>query len=50
VTTHFAKASVVMNRVDERRFMLVVRRSFSDYVWRWIEDATDEFGLVIKLS
>lgn len=49
VTTHFAKASVVMNRVDERRFMMVVRRSFSDYVWRWIEDATQEFGLVIKL-
>ena len=49
VTTHFAKASVVMSRLDDRRFMLVVRRSFSDYVWRWIEDATQEFGLVIKL-
>lgn len=49
VTTHFAKASVVMNRLDEKCFMLVVRRSFSDYVWRWIEDSSQEFGLVIKL-
>jgi len=49
VTTHFAKASVVMNRLDDKCFMLVVRRSFSDYVWRWIEDSSQEFGLVIKL-
>jgi sarcosine oxidase subunit gamma len=49
VTTHFAKASVVMSRVDEHCFRMVVRRSFADYVWRWIEDATQEFGLVIKL-
>jgi sarcosine oxidase subunit gamma len=25
-----------------------VRRSFSDYIWLWLQDACAEFGLAIK--
>jgi len=46
VTTHFAKASVVLHKPSEDTFILVVRRSFADYVWRWIEDASQEYGLI----
>jgi sarcosine oxidase subunit gamma len=26
----------------------VVRRSFADYVWRWLQDAGAEFGLSVQ--
>ncbi|MCP3675778.1 MAG: sarcosine oxidase subunit gamma, partial [Gammaproteobacteria bacterium] len=39
VSTVFAKSQVVLWRRDVNQFSLVVRRSFSDYIWRWIVDA-----------
>ena len=36
VGTHFAKSQ------------LVIRRSFSDYFWLWLQDASAEYGLAIK--
>ncbi len=39
VTTVFAKSQVVLRRTAEDSFQLVVRRSFSDYIWQWIVDA-----------
>ena len=39
VTTVFAKSQVVLKRTGEDSFQLIVRRSFSDYIWQWIVDA-----------
>ncbi len=47
VSTLFAKSSAIIRRLDEQRFELVVRRSFSDYIWLWIQDASKEYGLVV---
>lgn len=47
VATHFAKAQLVIRRTGEETWELVVRRSFSDYFWLWLQDASAEFGLNI---
>ena len=47
VTTVFAKSQTTLRRLDENDWELVVRRSFADYVWRWLLDASHEFGLRI---
>ncbi|MGS0467060.1 sarcosine oxidase subunit gamma [Cobetia marina] len=44
----FAKATLVLRRVSESEFELVVRRSFADYLGRWLLDASEEFGVCIK--
>ncbi|TDO99807.1 sarcosine oxidase subunit gamma [Marinomonas balearica] len=48
VSTLFAKSSAVIRRLDEQAFELIIRRSFADYIWLWIQDASREYGLVIK--
>jgi sarcosine oxidase subunit gamma len=48
VSTTFAKSSAVIRRTGEQSFELVVRRSFADYLWLWIQDASREFGLVVE--
>ena len=47
VGTTFAKAGAHILRVSEDKFQLVVRRSFSDYVWLWIQHGSQEYGLSI---
>jgi sarcosine oxidase subunit gamma len=49
VSTVFAKASAVVRRTDQNQFELVVRRSFADYLWIWIQSASQEFGLSIEV-
>ncbi|MDB3986414.1 sarcosine oxidase subunit gamma family protein, partial [Pseudomonadales bacterium] len=44
VTTTFAQAQVVMRRMNEVTFELILRRSFADYLWAWLRDAASEFG------
>jgi len=39
VTTKFAKSQVIVMRTGADSFQLIVRRSFSDYIWQWIVDA-----------
>jgi len=39
VTTVFAKSQAVIRRTGDNSFQLIIRRSFSDYVWKWIVDA-----------
>jgi sarcosine oxidase subunit gamma len=39
VTTVFAKTQVILWRTSSEHFSVVVRRSFSDYFWRWVNDA-----------
>lgn len=48
VSTVFAKSTAVIRRCDEQCYELVIRRSFADYLWLWIQDASREFGLVVK--
>lgn len=47
VSTVFAKSGVMICRVAEDHYELVVRRSFADYLWLWIQDASREYGLVV---
>ena len=45
VTTVFAKATVIIRRPSESRWELVVRRSFADYIYRWLLDAGNEYAI-----
>ncbi|WP_339489560.1 sarcosine oxidase subunit gamma [Pseudomonas sp. EL_65y_Pfl2_R95] len=47
VATHFAKAQLVIRHTAEDTWELVIRRSFSDYFWLWLQDASAEYGLSI---
>lgn len=38
---------LILYRGDEPSFDLVVRRSFADYLFLWVEDAAREFGLAV---
>lgn len=49
VSTVFAKSSAVMRRVADDQYELVVRRSFADYLWLWLQDASREYGLVVEV-
>lgn len=43
----FAKSSVFLRRTGEESWELVVRRSFADYIWLWLQDAGREYGLQV---
>ncbi len=45
--THLAKAAVVLRPQEGSvpGFDIVVRRSFADYLWRWLLDAAGEYGI-----
>lgn len=43
-----AKAGVVLIARGENDFEIVVRRSFADYLWRWLVDAAEEYGLAVQ--
>jgi sarcosine oxidase subunit gamma len=46
--TLVAKAGVLIRQRDETPlFELVVRRSFAEYLWRWLEHAAREFGMTV---
>lgn len=47
VTSVFAKSGAVIRRVAEERWELVIRRSFADYLFRWVLDAAEEFGVFV---
>lgn len=43
-----AKSTALYRRVDENRWQLVIRRSFADYIWRWLADAGREYGVTVE--
>ena len=45
ITTNFAKATAVIRRPSEDVWELIIRRSFADYCYRWLMDASQEFGV-----
>ncbi|WP_020408216.1 sarcosine oxidase subunit gamma [Hahella ganghwensis] len=47
VTTLFGKTQAVIRRKDKETWDLVIRRSFADYAWRWLEDAASEYGFQV---
>jgi sarcosine oxidase subunit gamma len=47
VGTVFAKSQLVIRRIDEAAWELLIRRSFADYWWLWLQDASAEYGLAI---
>lgn len=44
VNTTFAKTQVTLRCISESNYELVVRRSYSDYVWLWLQRAAAEFN------
>ena len=51
--SHLAKAAIILHQVNGDAdggpaFDLYVRRSFADYLWRWLEDAAGEYGVAVK--
>ncbi|MEP1384793.1 MAG: sarcosine oxidase subunit gamma family protein [Paraglaciecola sp.] len=48
VGTTFAKSSAHIRRTGEQSFQLVIRRSFSDYIWLWLQQSSKEYGLRIS--
>ena len=48
VQTTFAKASALVSKTADDSFELVIRRSFSDYLFRWIIDAASEYGIEVQ--
>ena len=50
VSSVFAKSSAVIRRAGEDRWELVIRRSFADYLYSWILDAAEEFGVFVAPS
>lgn len=47
VGTVFAKSQLIIRRMGESTWELVIRRSFADYWWMWLQDASAEYGLAI---
>lgn len=47
VSTVFAKSQAILRRLDAEQWELVVRRSFADYIWRWLVEAAREYGVCV---
>jgi sarcosine oxidase subunit gamma len=47
VNTVLGKAQVTLRCVAENQYELIVRRSFADYIWLWLQTAAKEYGLDI---
>lgn len=48
VQTTFAKATALVSKKKDGSFDLVIRRSFADYLFRWIADAAAEYGFAVE--
>lgn len=48
VGSNFAKSQLVIRHTGEDTWELLVRRSFADYIWLWLQDASAEYGLAVK--
>jgi sarcosine oxidase subunit gamma len=46
--SHLAKAPILIRQLDrDPAFEVVVRRSFADYLWLWLDDAAAEYGFEV---
>jgi len=46
VGTTFGKANIIMSKLDDG-YVLVLRRSFADYIWQYLERSASPYGLGI---
>ena len=47
VSTTLAKSTAVIRRGGEAQWELIIRRSFADYLYRWLLDASEEYGVFV---
>ena len=47
VQTTFAKTGTTLCKLEDGSMDLVIRRSFADYFFLWLQDASEEYGLQI---
>ena len=46
--SHLAKAPVLIGQLENQPcYEIIVRRSFADYLWLWLEDAAAEYGFAV---
>lgn len=46
--SHLSKTAIILRQASEEpAFELYVRRSFADYLWRWLEDAAREYTVAV---
>lgn len=50
VNTTLAKAQVTLRALPDDAFELIIRRSFADYVWLWLQRAGNEYNMQFKLQ
>ena len=48
VQTNLAKAQVAIYHPKDNDFQIFVRRSFAEYLWTWLKDASFEYGITKK--
>lgn len=48
VGSNFAKTQLYIRHTGEDTWELLVRRSFADYIWAWLQDASGEYGLAVE--
>jgi len=46
--TGLSRANVLLHRTDDTTFEIYVLKSFSDYLWRWLEKAAVDFNLAVE--
>jgi len=49
IGTALAKSSAHIRRTGEFNFQLIIRRSFADYIWLWLQQSSKEYGLSVTL-
>lgn len=50
VNTVFAKSQVTLRALADNHYEIVVRRSYSDYLWMWLQRAGKEYGMVFQAA
>lgn len=50
VNTTFAKTQVTLRALAVDHYEIIVRRSFSDYLWMWLQRAGKEYGMVFRAA
>lgn len=45
--TLLAQATVILRQIEDDAYDIFVRRSYADYLWRWLLDAGKEFGATV---
>ena len=43
--TILARADMTIHQTADDTYDIIVRRSFAEYVWTWLEDAAREYGI-----